>query len=89
MSAVLLAMAAAVIATTIAALWRAVNGPARSDRLMSVQLLGTGAIAALLLVAGATGAGSALDLALVLAMLSSFATIAVALAPAPGRGGAA
>ena len=43
---------------------------------MAAQLLGTGGIAALLLLAAATGMPAAIDVALSLALLAAFASVA-------------
>jgi multicomponent Na+:H+ antiporter subunit F len=55
---------------------RVARGPGRAERMMAAQLLGTGAIGALLLYAVATGEEPVLDVALTLALLSAFASIA-------------
>ena len=55
---------------------RVLRGPGHADRMMAAQLLGTGAIGALLLVGAATGDGAVLDVALTLALLAAFASIA-------------
>ncbi len=70
--------AAAVLAllTVLAGLVRVVRGPTRADRIMAAQLLGTGGIAVLLLLAAAGGDMALLDLALVLAVLAAFAAAA-------------
>jgi len=77
MSTFLLCIAAGILAVTVVGLWRAVRGPAITDRLGAVQMLGSGAIAALMLAATASGARGAIDVALVLALLAPFATIGV------------
>lgn len=70
--------AAAVLAllTVLAGLLRVVRGPTRADRMMAAQLLGTGGIAVLLLLAVAGGDMAILDVALVLAVLAAFASAA-------------
>ena len=69
--------AAFVILTVVAAgLLRLLYGPARADRMMSAQLLGTGGIAVLLLLGAAGTATAGADVALTLALLSSFASAA-------------
>jgi multicomponent Na+:H+ antiporter subunit F len=55
---------------------RILKGPGDADRMMSAQLLGTGGIAVLLLLAGSTGMAALVDAALVLALLAAFAGIA-------------
>jgi multicomponent Na+:H+ antiporter subunit F len=52
------------------------RGPSDVERLMSLQLLGTGGIAALLVVAYATNVPGVEDVALGLALLAAFAAIA-------------
>lgn len=66
-----------VLLTVAVGLFRVLAGPAEADRMMAVQLLGTGAIAGLLLV-GATGAAGALNLALVIAILAAFVPVVFA-----------
>jgi len=55
---------------------RIVRGPTRADRMMAAQLLGTGGIAALLLRSDITDTPSVIDVALVLALLAAFASVA-------------
>jgi multicomponent Na+:H+ antiporter subunit F len=55
---------------------RILRGPAKADRMMAAQLFGTGGIAALLLLGAATGIPGVVDVALVLAVLAVFASIA-------------
>ena len=72
-----LLVAAGIILLTVAAgLVRVLYGPRDVDRMMAVQLLGTGGIAALLLAASATGVAGVENVALGLALLSSFASVA-------------
>jgi multicomponent Na+:H+ antiporter subunit F len=75
-----LAAAGIVLLTVLGGLWRVLRGPDPADRLMAAQLLCTGAIAALLLLATATGTAAMLDVALVLALLGAFASAAFVLA---------
>lgn len=72
----LLSMAAFVVLMTAAGLARVARGPGRAERMMAAQLLGTGAIGALLLLAVATSESAVVDVALTLALLSAFAAIA-------------
>lgn len=72
----LLSMAAFVVLMTAAGLARVARGPGRAERMMAAQLLGTGAIGALLLLAVATSESAVIDVALTLALLSAFAAIA-------------
>jgi multicomponent Na+:H+ antiporter subunit F len=57
---------------------RILRGPTAADRIMAAQLLGTGGIATLLLLAVATGMDAAIDVALSLALLAAFASAALA-----------
>ncbi|MCP3470809.1 MrpF/PhaF family protein [Bradyrhizobium sp. CCGUVB1N3] len=52
------------------------RGSSDADRMMSAQLIGTGGIAALLLLGTVTGVPAAVDVALILALLATFASIA-------------
>jgi multicomponent Na+:H+ antiporter subunit F len=72
----LLWMAAFLVLMVALGLVRVVRGPGRAERMMAAQLLGTGAIGALLLFAAASGEPAAVDVALTLALLSAFASIA-------------
>jgi multicomponent Na+:H+ antiporter subunit F len=83
-----LIVAAALILLTVAAgLVRVLRGPRGVDRMMAVQLLGTGGIAALLLAASATEVAGVENVALGLALLSSFASVAfVGASPGAGDG---
>jgi multicomponent Na+:H+ antiporter subunit F len=76
MSGFLLAAAVAVLATVALGLLRILRGPDPAERMMAAQLLGTGGVAVLLLMAAATGSSATLDVALVLALLAAFASIA-------------
>ena len=72
----LFAVAGFVLATVALGLVRILRGPCDAERIMAAQLLGTGGIAALLLVAEATGVPAAVDVALVLALLAAFVSVA-------------
>jgi multicomponent Na+:H+ antiporter subunit F len=72
----LLAAAGFVLVTIALGLLRILRGPGDADRIMAAQLLGTGGIAVLLLLAEATGAPALVDVALVLALLAAFVSIA-------------
>jgi multicomponent Na+:H+ antiporter subunit F len=72
----LLAAAGFVMATVAVGLARLLRGPGAADRIMAAQLLGTGGTAALLLVAHAMRATAAVDVALVVALLAAFVTVA-------------
>ena len=69
-----------ILAAVAAGLWRVLRGPDPADRLMAAQLLSTGGIAVLLLLGAATRQPALLDVALVLALLGAFASVAFVLA---------
>jgi multicomponent Na+:H+ antiporter subunit F len=79
----LTAAAILVLITVAAGLIRIVLGPTRTDRLMAAQLLGTGGIAVLLLLAAATRTDAIADVVLILALLAAFAAAAFARGAAP------
>lgn len=72
----LLGAAIFAVVTVAVALVRILRGPGDAERMMAAQLLGTGGVGALLLFGAATGAGSAIDVALTLALLAAFAAVA-------------
>jgi len=72
----LFATAALIVLTVVVGLVRVVRGPGDVDRIMAVQLVGTGGNAALLLSGIATGVEALVDVAVMLALLSAFASIA-------------
>ncbi len=72
----LLSAGAFVVLMVALGMVRVARGPGRAERMMAAQLLGTGAIGALLLFGAASGDGAMLDVALTLALLSAFASIA-------------
>jgi len=55
---------------------RILLGPGDADRIMAAQLLGTGGTAVLLLVSEAMSLPAAVDVALVLALLAAFVSVA-------------
>jgi multicomponent Na+:H+ antiporter subunit F len=65
-----------VLAMVALGLVRILWGPDDADRILAAQLLGTGGIAALLLLSKATGVSAATDVALTLALLAAFITVA-------------
>jgi multicomponent Na+:H+ antiporter subunit F len=65
-----------VLAMVAIGLARVLRGPANADRMMAAQLLGTGGIAALLLMATTADVTALVDVALVLALLAAFASVA-------------
>lgn len=76
MSGILFAAAVIVLATVGLGLARILWGPGDADRMMAAQLLGTGGVATLLLLGAATGAEGAVDVALTIALLAAFASVA-------------
>lgn len=72
----LLGAAAFVVAMVAVGLLRLLRGPANADRMMAGQLLGTGGTAALLLLAAATNLPGVVDVALALALLAAFSSVA-------------
>jgi multicomponent Na+:H+ antiporter subunit F len=82
----LLFAAAFVMLAVLAGLIRILRGPSDADRMMAVQLVGSGGIATLLLLGVALGDGSAVDVALCLALVAAFASTAFALGARGGNG---
>ena len=80
MAEALLLAAGLLVLAALAGLYRALRGPAAADRMMAAQLRCSGGIGALLLVAAATGLPGVVDVALVLALLGAFASVAFVLA---------
>ncbi|HXB77699.1 MAG TPA: monovalent cation/H+ antiporter complex subunit F [Bradyrhizobium sp.] len=76
MNELLLAAAGLIVLMVAIGLARILLGSNDVERLMAVQLLGTGGIAALLLIAQATNVPGVEDVALGLALLAAFASIA-------------
>jgi multicomponent Na+:H+ antiporter subunit F len=70
------AAAAFIVAMVALGLVRLLRGPGDADRMMAAQLLGTGGIAAVLLLGTAAGEAAAVDVALTLALLAAFAAFA-------------
>ncbi len=72
----LLIAAGFILLTVAAGVVRVLWGPGDADRMMAVQLLGTGGVASLLLIASATTVAGVEDVALGLALLAAFASVA-------------
>jgi multicomponent Na+:H+ antiporter subunit F len=72
----LLAASGFVLLMVAVGLARILRGPGDADRVMAAQLLGTGGVAALLLAGIARGRPATLDVALTLALLAAFVSIA-------------
>ena len=79
MAELLLAASGLILASVAVGLIRVLRGPGEADRMMAAQLLGSGGIAALLLVDAATGVAGIVDVALALALLAAFASVAFVL----------
>lgn len=73
--------------TVAASLVRIHLGPARADRMMSAQLIGTSGVGTVLLLAAAEGDTSMVDVALVLALLAAFAAVGFVKASSPDGAG--
>jgi multicomponent Na+:H+ antiporter subunit F len=71
----LVAAAGFVLLMVALGLVRIIRGPGDAERMMAAQLLGTGGIAVLLLLGAASGVGT-VDIALTLALLAAFASVA-------------
>jgi len=81
-------VALGVLASVAGALWRVWHGPRRADRMLAAQLVGTGGVAVLVLLAPAAGPGWAtLDVALVLALLAALAAVGFVKASTPDAAG--
>lgn len=74
----MLAAAGFVLAMVALGLVRIARGPSVADRIMTAQLLGTGGIAVLLLLSQAIPMPGVEDVALVLAVLAAFISVAFA-----------
>lgn len=72
----LLAAATFLVLTVAVGLIRVLRGPGDAERMMAAQLLGTGGVAALLLLGVASAQSASLDVALTLALLAAFAGFA-------------
>ena len=72
----LLGAAGLVLAMVALGLARILHGPSQVDRIMAAQLLGTGGTAGLLLLGQGIGLPSAVDVALILALLAAFVSVA-------------
>lgn len=78
MTVFLLSVGIFILLTVLLGLARILRGPGDPERLMAAQLLGTGAVAALLLLGSSIDLAGATDLALVLTLLSAFAAVTFA-----------
>lgn len=82
-----MAAAALLLASVAAGLWRIWRGPTAADRMMAAQLVGTGGVGVVLLLAAAGPRWDMLDAALVLALLAAFAAVAFVKARTPEGAG--
>ena len=64
-----------ILANVAVSAWRVLRGPARADRIMGAQLIGTSGVAILVLLHLVDDAPGVLDLALLLALLTAFAAV--------------
>ena len=76
MDSFLLLIASFVLAMVASGLIVILRRPGEVDRLMAAQLLGTGGVAILLILAIATEAASIVDVALMLALFAAFSAVA-------------
>ena len=84
----LLGTAIFILATVAVGLARILRGPADADRMMAAQLLGTGGVAALLVVGVVIGEDAVVNVALTIALLAAFASVTFYKAAAGNSGGA-
>lgn len=83
----LLLSAIVLLATAGAALVRTARGPDPADQMMSAQLVSTTGVAVVVLLAAREGDWAMLDVAIVLSLLTAFASVAfVKAASRDGRG---
>ncbi|MBS1304121.1 monovalent cation/H+ antiporter complex subunit F [Loktanella sp. SALINAS62] len=73
----LISLAVLLLLSLGGALWRVWRGPEPADRMIAAQLIGTGGVGIVLLLAAATD-WSMIDVALVLALLAAVAAVAFA-----------
>ncbi len=71
-----LAVATFILVTVALGLLRVIQGPAAADRMMAAQLLGTGGVAIAVLLSFVTATPAVIDVALLLALLAAFASVA-------------
>jgi multicomponent Na+:H+ antiporter subunit F len=64
------------LAAVLAGLVRAARGPTDGDRMLAAQLLGTGGVGLLLILAQVQAVAALIDAALVLALLAALAAVA-------------
>jgi multicomponent Na+:H+ antiporter subunit F len=86
MTDLLIGVSGVVLLMVAVGLLSVLRGPTRADRMMAAQLFGTGGIAALLLVGTASGVDAVVDVALTLALLAAFASVAFVKSDRPAAG---
>lgn len=84
----LAAAAAFILVVTGIGLFRVLGSGIAAERMMAVQLLGTGSAAALLLIGAAAGTTATADIALLLVLFAAFACIAFVRGEEEPEGGA-
>jgi multicomponent Na+:H+ antiporter subunit F len=73
----MLLLAALLLVSIAAGVWRVLRGPTRADRMLAVQLFGTTGAAIMLLLAQDQGQPALIDAALVLAVLAAVVSAAL------------
>ena len=76
MTAFYLGLAAFLLLTLAAGMWRVLRGPGAADRMMAAQLFGTTAVAVLLVLAQAMDQPALRDVGLVFALLAAVTIVA-------------
>ena len=71
-----LLVAVVLLLSLVAGVYQVSRGPTPGDRMLVLQLLGTGAVAVLVLVGQATGNAAYVDAALILALLAAITMVA-------------
>lgn len=71
-----LSLAAFLLLTLVAGMWRILRGPSEADRMLAAQLFGTTAVAILLLLAEAMTQPALRDVSLVFALLAAVTIVA-------------
>ena len=74
---VLLAAAAAFVATSLVGIYRILRGPTMPDRVIAINVIGSNVVIVIVLLAAAIGEPGALDIALVYALLNFLLSIAI------------
>ncbi|WP_128477780.1 cation:proton antiporter [Halorussus pelagicus] len=76
-SSTLLTAAGAFVLISLTIVYRLVRGPTMQDRVIAVNVIGSNIVITIALVAAATGEKSALDIAIVYALLNFLMSIAI------------